>query len=79
MKEEIIKGILRSDIMQESAIYQEIYQSGELKGKLEGELATQIKIALNLLKRGLSINEIVAITGLSLDLVQGLTQNNQNN
>jgi predicted transposase/invertase (TIGR01784 family) len=76
MKEEIIKGILRSDIMQESAIYQEIYQSGELKGKLEGELETQIKIALNLLKRGLSINEIVEITGLSLELVQGLTQNN---
>ena len=77
--EQNIKGILRSDIMQESAIYQEIYQSGELKGKLEGELATQIKIALNLLKRGLSINEIVEITGLSLDLVQGLTQNHQNN
>jgi predicted transposase/invertase (TIGR01784 family) len=79
ISEEIIKGILRSDIMQESAIYQEIYQSGELKGKLEGELETQIKIALNLLKRGLTTNEIVEITGLSLDLVQGLTQNNQNN
>jgi predicted transposase/invertase (TIGR01784 family) len=91
IKENIIKSILRSDIMQESAIYQEIYHAGELrgelkgelrgelKGKLKGELEAQIKIALNLLKKGLTTNEIVELTGLSLDLVQGLTQNNQNN
>lgn len=77
--------------MQESAIYQEIYHAGELrgelrgelkgelKGKLKGELETQMKITLNLLKKGFSINEIVEITGLSSDLVEGLTQNNQNN
>ena len=75
MSEEIIKGILRSDIMQESAIYQEIYHSGELKGELRGKLETQIKIALNLWKKGLNVNEIAEITGLSLDLVQNLMQN----
>lgn len=87
VSEEIIKDILRSDIMQESAIYQEIYHSGELKGKLqgkqegklEGKLETQVEIALNLLKKGLTINEIVEITGLSLNLVERLTQNNQSN
>lgn len=88
ISEDIIKGILRSDIMQESAIYQEIYHSGELRGvlqgkqegkqegKLEGRLETQVEIALNLLKKGLTINEIVEITGLSLNLVKRLTQNN---
>ncbi len=79
IEEEIIKGILRSDIMQESAIYQEIYHAGELKGELKGKFETQVEIALNLLKRGLTIPEIVEITGLPLDSVQDLTQNHQNN
>ena len=69
--------------MQESAIYQEIYHAGELKGELKGKLTgkfeTQVEIALNLLKRGLTIPEIVEITGLPLDSVQDLTQNHQNN
>ena len=65
--------------MQESTIYQEIYHAGELKGELKGELETQIKIALNLLKRGLSINDIVEITGLSRDFVENLRPNNPHN
>ncbi len=77
--------------MQESAIYQEIYHAGELRGELkgklegkqegilEGRLETQVEIALNLLKKGLTTNEIVELTGLSLNLVERLTQNQQNN
>jgi len=79
MSEEIINVILRSDIMQESAIYQEIYHSGELKGKLKGKLETQIKIALNLLQKGLKISEIAEVTELSLDLLESLIKNQSNN
>ena len=82
ISEEVIKSIFRSDIMQESAIYQEIYHAGELKGELkgkqEGKLETQIEIALNLWKKGLTIHEIVEITGLSLNLLERLIENNQN-
>ena len=86
ISEEVIKSIFRSNMMQESAIYQEIYHAGELKGelkgkqegKLEGRLETQIEIALNLWKKGLTIPEIVEITGLSLNLLERLIENNQN-
>ncbi|MBF2058071.1 MAG: Rpn family recombination-promoting nuclease/putative transposase [Cyanobacterium sp. T60_A2020_053] len=76
ISENIIKGILRSDIMQESPIYQEIYHAGELRGELKGKLEGKLEIALNLLKKGLTINEIVEITGLSLSLVESLSPKN---
>jgi predicted transposase/invertase (TIGR01784 family) len=37
VKPELIRTILRSDIMKESAIYQEILQEGEQRGLLKGE------------------------------------------
>ena len=35
---ELIKTILRSEIMKESAVYQEILEEGKIAGKLEGRL-----------------------------------------
>ena len=70
MSEEIIKGILRSDIMQESAIYQEIYHSGELKGELKGKQEEKERVALSLLRQGIS-NEVIAnATELSLETIE---------
>jgi predicted transposase/invertase (TIGR01784 family) len=92
ISENIIKGILRSDIMQESAIYQEIYHSGELRGELRGELKGKLqgklqgkleekeRIALSLLRQGIDIAVIADVTELPLETIYILqkiiTQNN---
>ena len=66
VKSELIKTILRSDMMRESAFYQEILQEGEQRGLLksqqEGEqedlLKGKLEVARNLLERGLSLSDI---------------------
>jgi len=79
VKPELIKTILRSEIMKESAFYQEILQEGEqrglLKGKLEGEqqgllkgkLEGKLEVAQRLLEKGLSLAEVISLTGLSAE------------
>ena len=57
IKPEIIKTILKSDIMKESAFYQEILQEGKLEGKLE--------VARQLLQLGMSLAQVAKVTGLS--------------
>jgi predicted transposase/invertase (TIGR01784 family) len=86
MAPETIKKILRSDIMKESAVYQEILQEGEqlgllkgeqlglLKGKLEGKLET---IPL-LTKLGLSIAEIAEELDIDIALVNQFVANQNN-
>ena len=86
MAPETIKKILRSDIMKESAVYQEILQEGEqlgllkgeqlglLKGKLEGKLET---IPL-LTKLGLSIAEIAEELDIDVALVNQFVANQNN-
>ena len=82
LKPEIIKTILRSEIMKESAVYQEILQEGEqlglLKGKLEGRLGGEregkLKVGQQLLQLGMSLAQVVQVTGLSeeeLGLLKG--------
>ncbi|MBJ7899539.1 MAG: Rpn family recombination-promoting nuclease/putative transposase [Cyanobacteria bacterium RI_101] len=75
----LIRTILRSDIMKESAIYQEILQEGEQRGllkgklegkregKLEGKREGKLEVAQKLLERGLPISEVISITGLSAE------------
>jgi predicted transposase YdaD len=64
----LISSIIRRDIMQESVTYQAIVQEGEdKKGR---------SIALNLLREGLSIELIARTTGLSIEAIQQL-QNDQ--
>ena len=58
MEPEMIKTILRSDIMKESAFYQDILQEGRLEGEREGKL----KVGQQLLQLGMSLAQV---TGLS--------------
>jgi predicted transposase/invertase (TIGR01784 family) len=61
LNREAIDKILRSDIMRESVIYQQILEEGEEKGK--DEKARQI--ALKMLSAGFSVQEIARFTDLS--------------
>ncbi|MBJ7900579.1 MAG: Rpn family recombination-promoting nuclease/putative transposase [Cyanobacteria bacterium RI_101] len=65
VKPELIRTILQSDIMKESAIYQEILQEGEQRGLLQGKREGKLEVAQRLLERGLPISEVISITGLS--------------
>jgi predicted transposase/invertase (TIGR01784 family) len=56
--------------MKESAVYQEILQEGEQLGLKKGK----IEIAQQLLKRGMTLEEVMSLTGLSEpELQQGLS------
>ncbi len=97
VKPELIKTILRSEIMKESAVYQEILQEGEQRGLLKGEqrgllkgeqqgllkgeqqgllkgkLEGKLEVANKLLERGLSVPEVVSLTGLSANDLDNLS------
>jgi predicted transposase/invertase (TIGR01784 family) len=74
MKPEMIKTILRSDIMKESAFYQEILLEGRLEGRLEGEREGKLKVGQQLLQLGMSLAQVAQVTGLSeQELQQGLS------
>lgn len=72
LQKDVIRRILRSEIMRDSVIYQEILQEGEAKGKAEGKAETTRKLALNLLRIGMSLEQIAQVTELSLEQVQAL-------
>ncbi|BAZ88336.1 Rpn family recombination-promoting nuclease/putative transposase [Dolichospermum compactum] len=72
LKKDVIRKILRSEIMRESVIYQEILEEGEAKGKAEGKAETTRKLALNLLRIGMNLEQIAEVTELSLEEVQTL-------
>ena len=80
LNKDLIKRILRSDIMRESPIYQEILQEGEQKGraegKAEGRIETLQQVATNLLNTGMALEDISRVTGLSLEQLQALQNNN---
>ncbi len=66
LKQDVIRKILRSEIMRESVIYQEILEEGEAK--------TKSKVALNLLQMGMSVEQIAQVTELSIQQIQALQQ-----
>jgi predicted transposase/invertase (TIGR01784 family) len=68
LNRETIKKILRSDIMRESVIYQDILEEGKEEGK--EEKARQI--ALKMLSAGFPISEIARFTDLSPDAIEEL-------
>jgi predicted transposase/invertase (TIGR01784 family) len=74
VKPELIKKILRSELMKESAMYQEILQEGRQEGRQEGEqLGLQkgkLEIARKLFQKGMNLEEIINLTGLSEQLLQ---------
>jgi predicted transposase/invertase (TIGR01784 family) len=77
LNQQEINRILRSEIMKESVIYQEILAEGLAEGKREGlatgKLKTARHIALNLLRLGMSIDQVAQATELSLEEVQVLS------
>jgi predicted transposase/invertase (TIGR01784 family) len=81
LNQQEINRILRSEIMKESVIYQEILAEGLAEGKsqglaeglAEGEIKTARHIALNLLRLGMSMEQVAQATELSLEEVQVLS------
>jgi predicted transposase/invertase (TIGR01784 family) len=72
LNQQEINRILRSEIMKESVIYQEILAEGLAEGKLK----TARHIALNLLRLGMSMEQVAQATELSLEEVQVLSSEN---
>jgi predicted transposase/invertase (TIGR01784 family) len=72
MPKDIIQRIFRSDIMQESVIYKEIYSEGQQKEKE--------RVALSLLRQGISVEVIANATELPKEKIIALQKIvNQNN
>ena len=69
LKPDIVKTILRSQFMKESAVYQEILQEGRQEGRQEGLQEGlqrgKLEIARRLLQLGMSLAQVVQVTGLS--------------
>jgi predicted transposase/invertase (TIGR01784 family) len=84
LNKEIIQRLLRSEIMKESVIYQEILLEGKAEGIAEGEARGIAKgeakgkteernqIALNMLRSNISEDLVSQFTGLTLKQVQKL-------
>jgi predicted transposase/invertase (TIGR01784 family) len=83
---ELIKTILRSEIMKESAVYQEILEEGKIAGKLEGRLESKLEGRLEakletiplLKKLGLTITEIAKELDIDVKLVNQFVANQSN-
>lgn len=64
------------------SIYQQILEEGEAKGKAEGEAKgkaeTTRKLALNLPRIGMSLEQIAQVTELSIEQIQVLQEEIQN-
>ncbi|HLO51861.1 MAG TPA: Rpn family recombination-promoting nuclease/putative transposase [Kamptonema sp.] len=79
LETDVITRILRGDIMRESVIYQDILQEGEQKGlqkgRQEGMQLAKEELARNLLRENMTIEQVVRLTGLSLEIVQGFVEN----
>jgi predicted transposase/invertase (TIGR01784 family) len=84
LNKEIIQRLLRSEIMKESVIYQEILLEGEAKGiakgkaegiaegEAKGKTKERNQIAINMMHSNISVELIAQFTGLSLKEVQKL-------
>ncbi|MCA6508449.1 MAG: Rpn family recombination-promoting nuclease/putative transposase [Pseudanabaena sp.] len=72
LNKEIIQRLLRSEIMKESVIYQEILLEGKAEGKAEGIAETANQIALNMMRSNISVELIAQFTGLTLKQIQKL-------
>jgi predicted transposase/invertase (TIGR01784 family) len=80
LSKEIIQRLLRSEIMKESVIYQEILLEGEIKGEIKGKAEGLAKgkaeernqIALKMFRSNVSVNLIAEFTGLTLKQIEKL-------
>ena len=79
LEKQLIRTILRRDIMRESAIYQEILaegfeegrqeglQEGRQEGLQEGHQLAMEEVAVNLLRGGMTSEQVAGVTGLSIE------------
>ncbi|MEH1835893.1 MAG: Rpn family recombination-promoting nuclease/putative transposase [Nostoc sp.] len=72
LDKELIKKILRSDTMRESVIYQDILQEGLAQGLEQGIEQKAQEIAIKMINKGIDIETIVDVTGLTIEQVQQL-------
>ena len=87
LEQTVISRLLRSDIMKESVVYQEILREGEAKGEAKGKIEGKIEgiaigeargkltVANNLLNAGYSIEQVIQLTGIDADLFRKSTSN----
>lgn len=68
LEKELIKQILRRDLMQQSPLYQEWQKEAELRGEIRERLA----IATNLLQAGIPLETIAQATKLSIAQLEEL-------
>ena len=78
MEPETIKTILRSDMMKESAFYQEILQEGRQEGLQKGLQQGKLKTIPLLKKLGLTIAEIAEELEIDIALVNQFVANQNN-
>ena len=72
LNKDIIQRLLRSEIMKESVIYQEILLEGLAEGEAKGLIKATNQIALNMLRSNIAVEMIAQVTGLTLKQVQKL-------
>ncbi|MBD2362340.1 Rpn family recombination-promoting nuclease/putative transposase [Anabaena minutissima FACHB-250] len=72
LNKDVIKRILRSDIMRESVIYQDILQEGLKEGFEQGIEQNTQEIAIKMINKGISLEIIVDVTGLTMEQLQKL-------
>lgn len=72
LEKALIRQVLRTEIMRESVIYQDIFEQGEARGKAEGKAEGKMEVARNLLKLGMAIAQIAEVTGLTVEQVSQL-------
>ncbi|BAY99456.1 hypothetical protein NIES37_34390 [Tolypothrix tenuis PCC 7101] len=83
LNKDVINRILRSDIMRESVIYQDILQEG-LKEGIEQGIVQGIEqkaqeVAKNMLNEGMAIALIARVTGLTVEQVEQLQAQTDDN
>ncbi len=76
LSKNVIQQLLRSDIMKESVIYQDILLEGTVKGKAEGKALGKAEernqIALKMLRSNMAVDLVAQFTGLTIKQVEKL-------
>ncbi|MDY7020031.1 MAG: hypothetical protein SWJ54_01550 [Cyanobacteriota bacterium] len=78
LESETIQSILRRDIMEESTTYQALRREAREEGLQEGRLEGIQQVALNLLRSGMSLEQVASFTGLSVEQLTQLSLNSDN-
>lgn len=77
LEKALIQRFLRTELMRESVIYQDIFQQGEVRGEARGEAKGKAEVARNLLKLGMEIAQIAEVTGLTVEQILQLQSENR--